>query len=579
VGRRFCLFLIKPSHYDDDGYVIQWLRSGIPSNALAVLYGLARDCDRRRVLGGDVALDIHAIDETNTRVRPDRIARMIEEAGAGMVMLVGVQSNQFPRALDIAAPLRARGIPVAIGGFHVSGVLSMLDGEDADLKRAQAMGLSLFAGEAEGRLDLVLRDAQAGALKPLYNFLADLPSLPGAPIPILKAEHTERTFQSLSSFDAGRGCPYQCSFCTIINVQGRVSRRRSPDDIENIIRENASQGVEIFFITDDNFARNKDWEDILDRIIRLKRVEKLKIRFIFQVDALAHKIPNFVEKCRKAGAKRVFIGLETINPDNLREAKKRQNRITEYREMLLTWKRAGITTYVGYILGFPADTPESIAHDIDVIKRELPVDILEFFYLTPLPGSEDHQKLVRAGGWTDPDLNKYDLTHICAQHPKMSAAEWKQAYESAWERYYTPDHIETMLKRTLACGGNAGTIAFFSFWFTAAFQVEGLHPLEVGVFRRKYRADRRPGLPRENPLLFYPKFAAETVVKFARLASMYYAIHRKLWRLWRDPNVKAYVDAAIAPVAEAGDLFETDAAKAYIAQEARLAKLRQGEAA
>ena len=100
--RRFCLILIKPSHYDDDGYVIQWLRSTIPSNSLAALYGLARDCAERHVLGDDVEIEIHPFDETNTRIRPERFARMIERAGAGMVMLVGVQSNQFPRALDLA---------------------------------------------------------------------------------------------------------------------------------------------------------------------------------------------------------------------------------------------------------------------------------------------------------------------------------------------------------------------------------------------------------------------------------------------------------------------------------------------
>src|SRR5947207_11120585 len=99
--RRFCLVLVKPSHYDDDGYVIQWFRSAIPSNSLAALYGLARDCADRRVLG-DVELDIHTIDETNSRVLPERLERQIEKAGSGMVMLVGVQSNQFPRALDIA---------------------------------------------------------------------------------------------------------------------------------------------------------------------------------------------------------------------------------------------------------------------------------------------------------------------------------------------------------------------------------------------------------------------------------------------------------------------------------------------
>ncbi|HLV82333.1 MAG TPA: radical SAM protein, partial [Devosia sp.] len=261
--RRFCLYLIKPSHYDDDGYVIQWWKSPIPSNSLAAVYGLTQDCIDRQALGPDTEIDVHAMDETNTEVHIDRIARDIEAADIGMVMLVGVQSNQFPRALDIARPLRARGIQVGIGGFHVSGVISMLDGEDARFREAQAMGISLFAGEAEGRLEDVLRDANNGALKPLYNFMNDLPGIEDTPVPFMPAGHVGKTAYNLTSFDAGRGCPYQCSFCTIINVQGRKSRRRSPDDIEKIVRANLAQGVYRFFITDDNFARNKDWEPIM----------------------------------------------------------------------------------------------------------------------------------------------------------------------------------------------------------------------------------------------------------------------------------------------------------------------------
>src|SRR6187401_136985 len=102
--KRFCLVLLKPSHYDDDGYVIQWFRSTIPSNSLAAVYGLARDCAQRHILGDDVEIEIHPFDETNTRMHPKRLARMIEDAGAGMVMMVGVQSNQFPHALDLAKP-------------------------------------------------------------------------------------------------------------------------------------------------------------------------------------------------------------------------------------------------------------------------------------------------------------------------------------------------------------------------------------------------------------------------------------------------------------------------------------------
>ena len=164
----------------------------------------------------------------------------------------------------------------------------------------------------------------------------------------------QRTSGSLSSIDLGRGCPYQCSFCTIINVQGRKSRFRTPDDLEQIVRENYAQGIKRFFITDDNFARNRDWEMLFDRLIELRADGEFpKIGFTIQVDTLCHKIPNFIEKAAQAGVRRVFIGLENINPDNLIAAKKRQNKITEYREMLQKWRDHGAITYAGYILGFP----------------------------------------------------------------------------------------------------------------------------------------------------------------------------------------------------------------------------------
>ena len=165
--RRFQLVLIKPSHYDDDGYVIRWWRAMIPSNSLAAVYGIAADCAERQVLGPDVAIDIEAIDETNTpRRRRRRCSRGFRRHGDfGLVALVGVQSNQYPRALDIARPFRAAGIPVAMGGFHVSGCLSMLDGHAVELDACREMGISMFAGEAEGRLDMVLRDAAAGQLR------------------------------------------------------------------------------------------------------------------------------------------------------------------------------------------------------------------------------------------------------------------------------------------------------------------------------------------------------------------------------------------------------------------------------
>src|SRR3954470_5246974 len=128
--RRFQLILLKPSHYANDGYVIRWWRALTPSNSLAAVYGLALDCARRQVLGPDVEIDIDCIEETNTRINiPKLIRRFHRNGNFGMIGLIGVQSNQYPRALHLAKPFRDAGIPVVLGGFHVSGCLAMLDGQ------------------------------------------------------------------------------------------------------------------------------------------------------------------------------------------------------------------------------------------------------------------------------------------------------------------------------------------------------------------------------------------------------------------------------------------------------------------
>src|SRR5271154_679310 len=160
AGRRFTIVLIKPSHYDDDGYVIKWRRSTIPSNSLASVYGLLAECAGERVLGTDVGIVIEIYDECNTIVDIPAISRRIL-ADQGMVALVGVQSNQFPRALDIGRQFRDRGVTVAVGGFHVSGCIAMLPELQPDLKQAQALGIILYAGESEGRLADLLRDIHA----------------------------------------------------------------------------------------------------------------------------------------------------------------------------------------------------------------------------------------------------------------------------------------------------------------------------------------------------------------------------------------------------------------------------------
>ena len=387
-GKTFRVVLIKPSHYDDEGYVIRWHRTVVPSNTLAVLYGLSQDLAARKVLGDDVDIVVDGYDETNTKIPIKQIISDIKNSdGGGFVGFIGVQTNQFPRTMDMATRFRDAGLQVCIGGFHVSGCISLLSNIPPDIQHALDIGISLFIGESENKLELVFQDAYAGKMQPMYNYLTDLPAIEGTPPPFLPAKMLERAIGSISSLDAGRGCPFLCTFCSIINVQGNKSRRRTADDIEEIVRINAAQGITRFFITDDNFARNKNWEEIFDRLIWLREEQGMNIRLTLQVDTMCHKIKNFIEKSARSGVSRVFIGMESINPDTLKtDQEKTESESPNTARCSMPGIRPTSSLAPVSLSAFRADTPESVMRDIETIKRELPIDFLQLSFLTPSAG-------------------------------------------------------------------------------------------------------------------------------------------------------------------------------------------------
>ena len=237
--------------------------------------------------------------------------------------------------------------------------------------------------------------------------------------------------------------------------------------------------------------------------------------------------------------------LENINPESLLGTKKRQNKIWEYREMLLQWRRHRVITYAGYILGFPTDTPESIARDIEIIKKELPIDILEFFCLTPLPGSEDHKKLHAAGVDLDPDLNKYDLEHACTDHPRMSRQKWTEVYKDAFARYYTDEHVEKIMRRAVAGRLQTSKLVTLLAIFSNCVRIEGVHPLQFGLVRRKSRTQRRFGMPLVNPLIFYPWRAYDVSMAMAKWGLIFWRYYRMMKRIKKNPAAKNYSDEAM----------------------------------
>ena len=497
--KRLTVFLIRPSKYDDEGYVIRHFRGVLPSNTLACLYSLTDELKRRSALGRNLEIKIRILDDTVQRIPFGRIIRSNRlPRNRTVVALVGVQSNQFPRAADLARRFRAAGLQVLIGGFHVSGVLALFSEIRPEIQELLDLGVTVVKGEVEETWGDILADALDDRLRPIYDFLDRKPELYDKPVPMICRSYLKRFIKSnFGTIDCGRGCPYNCSFCTIINVQGRRVRFRSAAGLASTIRENYRRhGINYYFFTDDNFSRNPCWRDVFDMLARLRVEEGIPVAFMIQVDTQSWKIPDFVQMASRAGCTQVFIGMESINPKNLRAAGKAQNKVQEYGEMVAAWHGAKIATHIAYIIGFPFDSPESVTEDVDRLKRELGVEQASFFMLTPLPGSQDHARMVHAGEYVDPDLNTYDSFHETTRHPNFAPGAWYAAYREAWRSFYSFDYMRDVLAK--AHPENYWNILRNFIWYRNSVDIEGGHPMIHGFFRIKDRTDRRPGFAVES---------------------------------------------------------------------------------
>jgi radical SAM superfamily enzyme YgiQ (UPF0313 family) len=494
--------LIKPSRYDADGFVVRHVFGTLPSNTLAVLHALVHEAVVvRRALGPRARLAVEVYDENVHRVPVARIlrrARRREERT--LVMLCGVHTAHFPRAADLARSFRAAGVAVALGGFHVSGSLAMLPGIAPEIRALMEQGVAIVAGEIEERTEDLLLAAWKDRLEPLYDFLEERPDLADAPAPRIDRSYYRRfPGYTMVTLDASRGCPFSCSFCAIIHVQGRSMRARRAGTIARVVEHHfRAHGLGHHFFTDDNFARNPERDAILDALIRLREERGVPVLFDMQVDTAAYRIPGFVERAARAGCQQIFIGMESLDAANLAGAHKRQNVPQLYGEMIERWRQHGIVTQVGYIIGFPNDTRDSVARDVEALETRVRPDLVNFFMLTPLPGTHDHLELVRRGVPLDEDLNRYDTCHAVAPHPRMSAAEWQAAFRDAWLRFYRLENVRAILARAQPRARRHLWKALF--WYRQAALVQQAHPLVSGFWRRRDRASRRPGSPPEGVL-------------------------------------------------------------------------------
>ncbi len=534
--RRLVVILIRTSKYDDEGYVIRHWRGTLPSNTLACLSSLTEDVVRSGVLG-DIDVRVEMFDEIVSRVRPRSLGRRFHRPGTKVVVgLVGVQTNQFPRAQDLARQFKAEGVDVIIGGFHVSGSIAMSAVVPPECQEMLDAGVTLVAGEVEGRWGDILADVVHDRLRPVYNFLDAPPDLADMPLPRLSFRTQKRFVESSSgTIDAGRGCPFACSFCTVINVQGRRMRARSAEAVLGQIRRNYTlkgrRGVRNYFFTDDNFSRNPHWEEIFDGLIRLRAEENLHVDFCMQVDTQAAKIPGFVDKAARAGCATVFIGIESVRDDNLKAGGKPQNRAAEYRDMIARWHEVGVVCHAGIIIGFPYDTYERVMEDIRSLTHTIRVDLASFFMLMPIPGSRDHDVARQAGVALDGDYNNYDSFHPTTPHPRMSREEWERAFQDSWGAFYSREHM----RRTLLAQNPKtywGVLKHFV-WYRAAM-IEGAPPMITGFFRLKDRTSRRPTFPIERRWPFFKRRVRES----SHLLLGYLRLCFEMEELWMQTRIR-----------------------------------------
>ncbi|MEA3365009.1 MAG: radical SAM protein [Candidatus Hydrogenedentes bacterium] len=529
--RTLHVVYILCSTYDDAGYPLRFKRGILPCNTLNCLRSLTLEVGDTGALGPDVKLEVSTYDDTVQRIPVRRIARKLRKRNAELLVgLVGVQSNHFVRATELARQFRERGVPVVMGGFHVSGMLAMFDEITPDVQRLLDMGVSLYQGEAEkpDALAGLLRDALAGEMKPIYR-QTEYPDLTVARVPepdLAYLKHFKSN--SMGTLDTSRGCPFNCSFCTVINVQGHRVRSRSAKGILKTIRTSYEHGITMWFFTDDNLSRSPVWEELFDGLA-VMREQGMDIGFMMQVDTRAYAIPGFVKKAERAGCYMVFVGMESVNPKNLEAVHKRQNDVKDYAHMVEVWHKANALVHVGYIIGMSNDTRESVRRDVETLMNEVKVDEASFFMLTPLPGSADHKEMVDKGIPMDADLNNFDSLHETYRHPKMAPGEWTQAYRDAWETFYSKENLVNILLRTPRV--RYWQMMWIGMWYRYA-TLEGSHPMFTGLMKRRERKARRATFPRESIPRYAWRCIRETLWTLRTYAQIFLEF-QEIWMLTR----------------------------------------------
>jgi radical SAM superfamily enzyme YgiQ (UPF0313 family) len=390
------------------------------------------------------------------------IARYVREQNIGLVG-IGAMTRMIAKAYRMADAVRAAGVPVVMGGPHVTEMPDEALGRDGGARHADAVAL----GEADETWPKIVEDAVRGKLKDVYAPVDDFgqerkptlqpyPSIPWNTINLdqfnIVPKPAYRWLKKLGAgwgtfriipVESGRGCPYGCEFCTVTGFFGDSIRFRTNESVVNellLLKERAKKErgqIAVFFI-DDNFAINvKRTKSLLRDII----AANAQVHWVAQISANLLRDEELVDLIAAAGGKWIFIGMESIDPANLAGVNKGFNKPSEYAAVLERLAQRNVYAITSFIFGMDNDTVGAAERTLQQI-RTWPPGLPIFGLLTPLPGTPLYTRLKDAGRLTRPKHWQEFIPFAMAHTPlKMTIPEAHAEVRYGWDRSYSPEAI------------------------------------------------------------------------------------------------------------------------------------------
>ena len=373
------------------------------------------------LLAGLTPRDVHV------RLIDENVEKTDTNAPADWVAITCMTASA-PRAYEIADIFRQRGIPVVIGGIHPS---VMPD-------EASAHADAVVVGEAEPVWQEILHDLAGNRLKPRYeNFgLADLEGLPLPRRDLLRGER----YITINVVQTARGCPNGCTFCSVSSVFGKRYRFRP---IPEVVEEIRSLRGWIGFVDDNIVGHSRRARELFEALI------PLKIRWVGQGDLSMAQDPELMALAARSGCQAMYVGLESLSPENLRAVSKRPNVGLDMGEAINKIHKAGIEIIGSFVLGLDGDDKGVFKRTAEFAKAHKLV-AAQFSVLTPYPGTVVRRELEQEGRITDCDWSHYTMSNVAFAPRHMTAQELQEGQKLTYQSFYS---IQSILKRTLTVRG------------------------------------------------------------------------------------------------------------------------------